>query len=293
MRDALPVAVLLASAVLWGLTWWPLKYFHHEGLAGASLILFAYGSVGALLLPVLAVQRRAWGGQGWFLLLILLLGGYANLSFATVMTYGNVVRAMVLFYLAPVWGVLGGWLFLGERTDAQRWAAVAMALAGAVLVLGGPELFAGPPSLYDLLALSSGFTFAMNNVTFRATQRLPVASKVAAMFAGCLVMAAALFFVQRPALPSLETLQWLTLPAFGVGWLLLATVATQWAVTHLEAGRASVILIAELVAAVVSATLIGGEIVTPVELAGGLLILGATVLEAWRPPAANPCPVDA
>ncbi|HKK14959.1 MAG TPA: DMT family transporter, partial [Gammaproteobacteria bacterium] len=284
-----PVGVLLFSAVLWGLTWWPLRYFHQQGLAGASLIFFAYGSVGALLLPLLAVQRGRWGGQGRYLLLIVLLGGFANLSFATVMTYGNVVRAMVLFYLAPVWGVLGGRLFLGERIDAQRWLGVALALLGALLVLGGPGLFAGPPSGYDLLALSSGFTFAMNNVTFRATQRLPVASKVAAMFAGCLVMAGVLLAVEQPPLPPLGTGQWLILPLFGVGWLLLATVATQWAVTHLEAGRASIILIAELVAAVVSATLIGGETVTAVEALGGLLILGATMLEAWRPPAPRDC----
>ncbi|HKK14599.1 MAG TPA: EamA/RhaT family transporter, partial [Gammaproteobacteria bacterium] len=82
MSEAAPVGVLLFSAVLWGLTWWPLRYFHQQGLAGASLIFFAYGSVGALLLPVLAMQRGRWWGQGRYLLLIVLLGGFANLSFA-------------------------------------------------------------------------------------------------------------------------------------------------------------------------------------------------------------------
>ena len=280
---SLPVLVLLASALLWGLTWWPLKYFHAQGIAGVPLILAAYGSVGLLMLPVFVIQRRRWRGQGHYLLLMLLLGGYANLSFATVMTYGEVVRAMVLFYLAPVWGVLGGRLFLRERIDVQRALGVALALLGALFILGGPQLFSAPPSAYDLLALTSGFTFAMNNVAFRATQSLPVASKVAAMFAGCLVMAGGLTLWQAQPLPSLAPATWAWVVAFGLGWLLLATVATQWAVTHMEAGRAAIILITELIAAVASATLLGGETMSGVEMLGGTLILAATVLEAWRP----------
>ena len=46
-----------------------------------------------------------------------LLGGFANLGFTLSMIYGDVIRAMMLFYLAPVWGVLGGALFLGERRN--------------------------------------------------------------------------------------------------------------------------------------------------------------------------------
>lgn len=284
MNRALPVVVLIASAALWGGTWWPLQYFHAQGVDGIPLILIGYGAVAIALLPSLLRERGAWRGESRYLWLMFLLGGWANLSFASAMIYGEVVRAMMLFYLAPVWGVLGGWLFLGETIDRARWSGVALALIGAFLVLGGPVVFETPPSWVDLLAISSGLAFALNNVTCRAAAHVPLMSKTAAMFIGCGLMAIVAVPLLSTELPQVPATTWLWLVVFGLGWLLAATLGTQWAVTHMEAGRASVLLITELLAAVVSAVLIGGESLTGGEMAGGALILAATLLEARRAP---------
>jgi drug/metabolite transporter (DMT)-like permease len=69
---------------------------------------------------------------------------------------------------------------------------------------------------------------------------------------------------------------------YALCWLLPANLGAQYGVTHLEAGRASVILILELVAAVLSATLIGGEQMAPWEWVGAALILLAALIEAVR-----------
>ncbi len=50
----------------------------------------------------------------------------------------------------------------------------------------------------------------------------------------------------------------------------------------MEAGRASVIIILELVTAVASALWIGGERMSVTEMVGGALILTAAVIEARR-----------
>ena len=123
MVNALPVLLLLTSALMWGLTWWPLKAFNAAGIAGVPLILSTYGVVGLSLLWLIVREWRQWQGRPYLLLLFFILGGYANLAFAMAMIYGDVVRAMMLFYLGPVWGVLGGRVFLGERIDLQRWSA--------------------------------------------------------------------------------------------------------------------------------------------------------------------------
>lgn len=68
--------------------------------------------------------------------------------------------------------------------------------------------------------------------------------------------------------------------AFGFGWLLLANIATQWSVTRLEAGRAAVIIILELVTAVVTSMWLLGTQLSLVEWSGALLILLAAWLEA-------------
>ncbi|MDX5334123.1 MAG: DMT family transporter, partial [Gammaproteobacteria bacterium] len=70
--------------------------------------------------------------------------------------------------------------------------------------------------------------------------------------------------------------------AYGGIWLMAATAATQWGVTHMEAGRASILIVMELVTAVGSAMLIAGERLEPMEWFGAVLILAATLIEATR-----------
>lgn len=281
------VPVLFAASVLWGCTWWPLKEVAALGLEGLPQILASYGGMALLMLPLLFLQWRRCHGDGRALAGIFLLGGLANLSFAWALIHGEVVRVMALFYLLPVWGVLGGRVFLGEQIDAQRALAVALALGGAFLILGGPQLLRHPPSWVDAVAIASGFFFAMNNLCFRAAQRAPVPAKVAVMFLGCGVFALALIAGGVQALPTtLPTTAWLAALATGL-LLLAATSGSQYGVTHLEAGRASVIIIMELVTAVITAAWWAGETLAAIEWLGGALILAAALLEAWRPATAT------
>ena len=283
-RPLYPVLVLLASSVVWGLTWIPLKYFAGFGLQGVNVTLVGHGSVGALSVPWLAYRWQAWRGAWRPMLLLGTFGGLANLAFASAVVSGDVVRVMVLFYLLPAWGVLGGWLLLGERVDALRKLTVASALGGAFLILGGVRILAERPSLADVLAVVSGMALALNNVLFRKLADIAVPDKIAIMFAGCLVWALplALLGVHRPpvAVPSGV---WLELVGFGLVWLLMATVGSQWGVAHMEAGKSSVLIIMELVAAVASAAVINGARLRPIEWLGGVLIVVAAVIEARRP----------
>jgi drug/metabolite transporter (DMT)-like permease len=237
-----------------------------------------------VVLPWAWRQREAWRRRPRALLLILTLGGYANLAFVVALIHGEVVRVMVLFYLLPVWAMLGARLFLGERLDGARLLAVSLALFGAVLVLGGPAVLEGQFSVYDLIAVSCGIAFAGNNLVYRAEQSVPVPSKLGAELSGCVFFAAiALWLLVDEPGRDADATTWAWVAAYGVGWLLLATAATQWAVTHMQAGRAAVIIILELVVAVITAVWIGGERLSSPEWAGALLIAVAALIEARRP----------
>ncbi len=283
MTRTLPVVLLLLAAVMWGLTWWPLKVFHAAGIAGVPLILLTYGSAGLLLAALLWRERKAWSGNFRWLWLIGLLGGYSNLAFAAAMIYGDVVRAMILFYLAPVWGVLGGRLLLGEVLDQRRLLGMVFAIIGAWVILGGGNtLFSNAPSWLDLLALTAGLTFALTNIAIRATPSFPNGSKIAAIFIGCGLFALLLMPWQTGPFPWPTPQLWLALLGFSLLWLLAASFTSAWAITHMEAGRASILMITELLVAVLSATFIGGETLTTAELVGGSFILVSAVLEALR-----------
>ena len=70
------------------------------------------------------------------------------------------------------------------------------------------------------------------------------------------------------------------LSAFSLLWVVPGTLATFYGVARLDAGKAAILLLAELVVGVFSAVLIGGEHLSVQEIVGGILILSAAVIEA-------------
>ncbi|MDO8903857.1 DMT family transporter [Hydrogenophaga sp.] len=278
--DRLATGVLLFSASLWGLSWVPLKWFIAQGLSGPVVSLLSYGLVGLCALPFIWRDRGAWRSQWVFVLALALVGGWANTSFVNALMMGDVVRVMFLFYLSPVWSVLGGWLFLKERIPPLRWAAVVAAIVGLWMVLGGPGVVSLSLSFVDFLALSAGFAFAANNILARAAQAVPMRTKTLAVFAGCGAISLVTTGALGHSVPTMGALVWFGILAYGFGWLLLATATWQFGVTHLESSRAGVILLAELVVAVLTALWFGGETLTPLGWAGGTLIAVAALVEA-------------
>lgn len=285
--DRVATGVLLFSASLWGLSWMPLKGFIAQGLSGPLVALITYGSVGLLAVWLLWRDRAAWRAQWGLVLALLFLGGWANTSFVNALMLGDVVRVMFLFYLSPVWSVLGGWLFLKERIPLTRWLAVAAAIVGLWMVLGGPGPGGGEALAFtwvDALSLSAGFAFAANNVIARAAHRVPLRTKTFSVFIGCGLLSALATALGGPGLPQIVSamgpLVWLALLAYGFGWMLLATVTWQYGVSHLESSRAGVILLAELLVSVGTALAFGGESLTPLGWAGGALIATAALVEA-------------
>ena len=283
----LPLLLLFFSASLWGMTWWPVKNFAAAGLSGPWLTLLSYGPVGLAGLYFVWCERAAWRRQLGLFLLLGLVGGWANTAFINALLLGDVVRVMLLFYLSPIWSVLGGRLFLGEKVGPRRMLAVVLALAGLWFVIGGAQAFNAPLSTSDLLALSAGLAFAGNNLISRATQSVPMVSKTVVVFIGCGVVSAAALGWQNLPAPTLSVPLGLALLAYGFVWMLLATATWQYGVTHLESGRTGVILITELVVAVLTVTWFGGEEMLPRIWLGGLLIAAASLIEATD----NPEPV--
>ncbi|MDQ1363067.1 MAG: hypothetical protein QG652_927 [Pseudomonadota bacterium] len=214
---------------------------------------------------------------------IAVAGGIANVTFQLAIAYGDVIRVMILFYLLPVWSVIGGRLFLGEKVDAMRVLAVVMCLAGAMVILDitNADNTRGI-SWIDMMAIVSGMSFAMTNILFRSVQDVPVMSKLSCMFIGSAALTGVtlLFFPASVVNASGWTIFLAML--YGAVWLVFITLGSLWAVTRMEAGRAAVLIVMELVAAVVSAAWLTENILHLHEIAGGLLVLTAALMEGLR-----------
>jgi len=277
-----PEIVLLLGATIWGLGWMPLQHFAGLGLSGMPVVLATYGLLSLLALPLLYWQRAGWRGQWRGLLAIGVFGGWATAGLVGALSEGDVVRAMLLFYLAPVWGLLGGWLLLGERLSALRVGALLLAMLGIGLTLGvSRDSFAALHGT-DWLALSAGLAFALNNLATRAAEQVPIASKAVVAFVGSALFGGLFCLLQGVSLPAMPPQLWGQVALFGLFWL-AAMGATQYGFSHVEASRAAVLVVIELLAAVLSAAWFGDREIGLREWSGGALVLLAAVLAA-RPP---------
>ena len=211
-----------------------------------------------------------------------MVGGYTNVAFQVAMSYGDVVRVMILFYMLPVWSVIGGRFFLHEPIDARRMLAVVLCLLGAVVILDVYNASWNSIGWVDYLAISSGLGLALTNILFRFTQNVPVMSKVSMVFMGCAVLICIPMFSFSSSLKTSSNDVVYYAVLYGAIWVLLITLGTQWAVTQMEASRSSVILVMELVVAVVSSAIIMNVDLKAYEIVGGFMVMGAALLEGMR-----------
>ena len=179
-----PVLALLIGATFWGLSWWPFKYFHAAGIDSNVFLFSIYTTICLALAPFAWKSGQRWRNQTQILFWLVVFGGYSNLAFANAIIFGDVIRMMLLFYLAPVWAVLAARIILKEHADRRRWFCVAMACIGAFLIIGGRQLDFANTSVLDLLALTAGMGFALTNVTCRKAQQLTIINKTFAIFVG-------------------------------------------------------------------------------------------------------------
>ena len=280
MNSRLPVLVLTGSAMLWGLSWWPMQKLGAAGVAGPMLALLSYGGVGLLSLPLLWRERAFWRHRLGQMAAIALFGGWAATSFLQAMSEGDVVREMLLFYLAPAWSVLGGRFLLKEHLSARRSFAIGAAMAGAFLVIqAGGTLGKATITVADALALSAGLSFAAGNLATRAASEIPLASKTSAQLLGCALLSILTIAVTgMPWQPMGASSIW-GVAAFSLIWIAAGTTTTAYGMSKLEAGHSALIILAELVTAVVSASAVNHRAPSGLEVLGGALILSAAAID--------------
>ncbi len=283
LSSSRPVWALLAGASLWGVVWYPYRILAGAGLDGIWSTALTYGialAVGAAIFRgELAALRRAPP----LAIVMALAIGWSNLAYVLGVLEGEVMRVLLLFYLAPLWTVPVARIVLKERLDGAGLAAMALALAGAAVMLWHPELgLPWPRARSEWLGVLAGFLFAVGNVLVRRLDTMTDAGKSIAIWAG-------VTFAGLVHLPASGVAPGAAFAAAGVEWSVVAGVgmalvamslSLQYGLARLPANRAIVILLFELVVAALAAYLLAGESMGPREWIGGALIVAATLVSA-------------
>lgn len=284
----MPYLALILNALVWGVSWWPLRELQGEGLhpLWSSSATYLLGA-----LAMLCFMPKVWGEflQHKPLWLLALAAGTTMVGFNWGVSIGEVIRVVLLFYLMPIWAVLLARLILKESITGKAVVRVGLAFAGAVLLLSpsGELGFPVPSNLAEWLGLMGGAAFALNNIMLRHQEKRTAQGRLFAMFVGGIVapmvVATALSlmlgdgnsFVQWPVVPGTYGL--LVLLGFTVT-LLVANYGLQYGASRLPANVTSVVMLSEVVFATLSAILLTDEVLTlQVGIGGGMILLAAAL----------------
>ena len=281
----------LFAGVSWGIFWLPLRMIEEAGL-DAPWALVVFTVLPALFcLPVMWMLRADYG-QGLRPLLGGVLGGLAYMLYAAGLLYTDVVRAVLLFYLMPIWGFVLGWMFLGDRMTWYRWAAIGLGVAGMAVIFADDTGLPLPRNVGDWCGLVSGLLWAVGctliltegrvRILTQAVNFLVVASIVAC---GVAVFATSQGIAQVPAAGDVTGLLIWFVPVVLI-LILPSSFATIYAPSKLNPGLVGLLFMTEIVVAAVSAAIWAGEPFGPREGMGVALILAAGLIEpavmAWR-----------
>lgn len=277
----LPILSLLFTASLWGVIWYPLRLLEEQGLAGPWSALISYGAILLLFLWVPVRERASLHRNFLPFALMGLSAGWCNVAFIMAVLDGHVVRVLLLFYLSPFWAVCLGWLLLGERLNRQSMLVFAIAVIGAIIMLWDESLgMPWPRDTADWLAVSSGFAFALSNVFVRGLQNVSVLLKSVGSWSGVVIVAVVWIGLSSTAFPAVGGEVLFAAVMLGLCGFLVMTLTVLYGVTRMPLHRSAIILLFELVAGAISASLLTDELVLPREWLGGFMIISAAALAA-------------
>ena len=285
LPPAFPIAALLTGAAIWGLLWYPYRLLEQAGISGqvaTTITYFIALLLGLALFRTSLRTPRLLGRESHLLLWIGLFAGWTNLAYVLGVIHGEVVRVLLLFYLAPLWTILFARFLLNEKLSLHGYLVIAISLAGAVTMLWRPESgFPLPSSYGDWMGLTGGFTFALANVLIRKDQTHNVQLKSLAVWVGVTLvgLAYSLYLAAPLALTDISADSWLLL--LGVGLVVFVlSVILQYGLTHTPANQAIVIMLFELVVAAIAAYFLVDEAMTVKEWVGGAMIVSASLFSA-------------
>lgn len=273
-----PVVLAFIAAIFWGVWWIPIRYLESMGLTGALAgIVLNLGAAIAIVIYMLItrqmplISRRAIAGAA--------LVGIAVSTYSVALTLSDVVRVILLFYLAPAWSKLIEWAFLGQRWRHASTFTLTISLAGALLVLGG-DLSTNSIGLGDVLAILSGMSWAVGAAlifTGKKSTALPLT--LTALISA--IMSAALYAVLKGETGLMTGTTNAISIGLGIGVIYVVPVLalTLWSAQRLAPALLSFLFTLEILSGVVSGALFLDETFNILQMLGGGMIVLAALVE--------------
>lgn len=279
-RLAAPEIAILVSGALWGLYWIPVRHLHDEGVDVVWTTLGLFVVALAIFVPVLIRHPPARAAFSTRMIATGMLTGGAFVLYSISIVFTEVVTAILLFYLSPVWATVLGRVLLGERLTGSRAAALVLGLGGLWVVLGGESGVPLPRNIGDWCALVAGVTWALGSLRVHQDATVSTAAHTAALFVGGTVVIAVIALLPGTAGPAPDA----SVPAATIVLVvavlsLSSLLGVLWGARLVSPGRVGLLLMMEVITGLASAAVLAGEPFGTVQIIGSALIVAAGLVE--------------
>lgn len=281
---------LLASTLLWGTWWIPLRELEAAGVNSVWTMAAPMALPLLVLAPFALARWRRILSAGWPAYVAGFLVAAAIALYAEGLLRGYVARVVLLFYLAPVWSAIVGRVFLGVPITLGRMLTIALGLTGMVVIFGIEAGIPIPGSTAEWMALLSGITWAGALVFLNRAHSVPALDKsfIHFLFLGAVYAAiASIPGGGEWAVPSSTQTGpaafWILVVA--LVWLLPLILLTMYASSSLDPAKVSILLTLEVVVGLTTAALLTDEPFGAREMVGAVLIVAAGLVEIRHVPA--------
>jgi drug/metabolite transporter (DMT)-like permease len=275
------------SGLVWGVFWIPIRKLAEAGVTGVWATLMFYAVPFVLVLPLLFWRWRPTISGGLWLQILGFTAAVSLVVYSISILYTDVVRAMLLFYLTPVWSTLLARAFLGEPITRPRLLAMALGLAGMLAIFRIDIGMPWPQRTGDWLALSSGLLWSITSVLLRSDRGTSAIELFTQNFLWSGIVAFAFVLIAQPTLSAaptlsrcLEQLPWLV-PVIVIV-VMSGVYATMWGTPKLSPGIVGLLFMTEISVGAVTAALWSGDPFGWPEIIGITLITAAGLLESLR-----------
>lgn len=280
LRLTTPEIAILVSGAMWGLYWIPLRYLEGHGVDAIWTLrgLFVVSLV--VLVPILIRHAPTRAGFTPRILVTGLLTGGAFVLYSISIVLTEVVTAILLFYLSPVWATVLGRFLLAERFTGARVAALVLGLGGLWVVLGVESGVPLPRNAGDWCALAAGVAWAFGTLRVHQDTAISSVAHVTSMFVGGAVIIAVGSMLPIAASPlPVMTVHAGSVIVFLAALSVVSAWGILWGARVVSPGRAGILLMTEVVTALASAAVLSGEPFGLAQLVGSVLIVAAGLVE--------------
>jgi drug/metabolite transporter (DMT)-like permease len=284
--DLMPSVAIAIGAAFWGLYWIPVRGIEQAGVHAfwTGPVIFGFSSL--LLVPIVLFRIRNYMAHWRQIVVPGLLSGFAFALYIVSLNLTDVVRAILLFYMSPLWSTLLGVLILKERFTVNRVIALLLAFLGLYIVLVVESGLPLPRNMGDWFALISGLCWSIASVKLFQDGDHMIIEKVTMFTIFALLLSLLLLVWQQgnlDGMPGIEALvrSWYWILLIALGMLPIAYL-TIWPATVLSPGRVGMLLMVEVLVGVGSAAALTDETFGLREMVGALLIISAGVVEVLR-----------